>query len=308
MSVTFMPDWYTNTNYTGLYVAAARGYFRDAGVDVQFLPFPYDHRVDRAVAAGRADFGICYQEQITMVRAGEQLPLVAVAAIMQHNTTGFLALASSGIARPRDLAGKRFAAADTPTFRAVLGTIMAADGADIGTVRAMNLGVTDLLPALERGDADFAWVYAGWEGVDAPRRGLDATLIRISDWPAVPDYYTPCIVASEETVANRPETVRAFVHAAARGYGDAASDPGAAANLLIAAAPDAPADLIRASQPIVGPWYQADAPRWGMQAPERWHAYTDFLATHNLLPGHFDPTAAFTNAFVPGGAMSNEWE
>ncbi len=160
-TISFLLDWYTNTNYTGLYVARARGYFRDAGLTVTILPFPTDHRVDRVVAAGQADFGICYQEQITMVRAAEQLPIVSVAAIMQHNTTGFLALSGSRITRPRDLAGKRFAAADTATFRAVLGTIMAADGAGIATVRAMALGVTDLLPALQRGEADFAWVYAG---------------------------------------------------------------------------------------------------------------------------------------------------
>jgi len=183
-TVSLLPDWYTNTNYTGLYVARARGYFRDAGLAVTIPPFPRDYRVDRAIAAGQADFGICYQEQITMVRATEQQPIVGIAAIMQHNTTGFLALPGSGIARPRDLAGKRFAAADTPTFRTVLGAIMAADGAAIVTVRAMALGVTDLLPALRRSEADFAWVYAGWEGVEAALHGLDATLIRIGDWPS----------------------------------------------------------------------------------------------------------------------------
>jgi len=88
-TVSFLPDWYTNTNYTGLYVAQARGYFRDMGLAVTIPPFPPDHRVDRAVAAGQADFGICYQEQITMVRATERLPIVSIAAIMQHNTTGF---------------------------------------------------------------------------------------------------------------------------------------------------------------------------------------------------------------------------
>ncbi len=295
-TISFLPDWYTNTNYTGLYVARARGYFRDAGLTVTILPFPTDHRV---VAAGQADFGICYQEQITMVRAAEQLPIVNVAAIMQHNTTGFLALSASGITRPRDLAGKRFAAEDTATFRAVLGTIMAADGAGIATVRAMALGVTDLLPALQRGEADFAWVYAGWEGVEAALRGLDATLIRIGDWPVVPDYYTPCLIASEATIAARPETVRAFVSAASRGYQEATAHPAGAAELLIAADPTAPAALIRASQPVMSAWYQAEVPRWGEQTLARWQAYAAFLRAQRLLTEPFAPASAFTTAFLP---------
>ncbi len=298
-TISFLPDWYTNTNYTGIYVAQARGYFRDMGLAVTIPPFPPDHRVDRAVAAGQADFGICYQEQITMVRATERLPIVSIAAIMQHNTTGFLALPGSGIARPRDLAGKRFAAADTPTFRVVLGTIMAADGAEIATVRAMALGVTDLLPTLQRGEADFAWIYAGWEGVEAALRGLDATLIRIGDWPVVPDYYTPCLITSEATIAARPETVRAFMHAVNEGYREAAADPAEAAELLIAADPTAPAALIRASQPIVSAWYQAEAPRWGEQTLARWEAYAAFLRVQRLLTEPFAPASAFTTAFLP---------
>ncbi len=299
-TVSFTPDWFTNTNYTGLYVAAARGYFADAGLDVQFLPTPRDHRVAEAVAAGRSDFGICYQEQITIIRSADPpVPVVSIAAIMQHNTTGFLSLASSGIYRPRDLAGKRYAAIPSATFGAILGTMMRDDGADIADVQAMALGVTDLIPALQRGDCDFAWVFAGWEGVDASRRHLDTNLLRISDYPAVPDYYTPCLITSEHTIATQPETVRGFVAAASRGYADAAKDPEAAATILIAADPEAPADLIRASQPYVSPWHQADAPRWGEQSSERWEALAAFFGAHGLLPRPFDATVAFTNAFLP---------
>lgn len=298
--VRFLPDWYTNTNYTGLYVAAARGYFADAGLAVAFLPMPRDHRVAAAVAAGQVEFGICYQEQITLARAAvAPLPIVSVAAIMQHNTTGFLALASSGITRPRDLAGKRYAAVDSPQFRAVLGTIMREDGADVGSVRAMNLGVTDLIPALVRGEADFAWVFAGWEGVDAARRDLDTTLLRITDYPIVPDYYTPCIIANEATIATRPEVVRGFVAAASRGYEEAARDPEAAATILAAADPTAPADLIAASQRVVSPWYRAEAARWGEQRLDVWQRFAQFMREQRLIERPVDAAHAFTNAFLP---------
>ena len=128
---------------------------------------------------------------------------------------------------------------------------------------------------------------------------MDATLIRIGDWPVVPDYYTPCLIASEATIAARPETVRAFVSAASRGYQEATADPAGAAELLIAADPTAPAALIRASQPVVSAWYQAEAPRWGEQTLARWEAYATFLRAQHLLTEPFAPGSAFTTAFLP---------
>jgi len=115
----------------------------------------------------------------------------------------------------------------------------------------------------------------------------------------VPDYDTPCLIASEATIAARPETVRAFMHAVNKGYREATADPAEAAELLIAADPTASAALIRASQPIVSACYQAEAPRWDEQTLARWEAYAAFLRTQHLLIEPFAPASAFTTAFLP---------
>ncbi len=92
--VTFMLDWVPNTNHTGIFVAQQKGYFEEAGLAVNIVQ-PGEVYAEQAVASGAADFGISFQEQITLARA-DGVPLVSIAAIIQHNTSGFASRAELG--------------------------------------------------------------------------------------------------------------------------------------------------------------------------------------------------------------------
>lgn len=85
--VTVVLDWTPNTNHTGLYVAKEKGYFKDEGLDVDIIQ-PGEAGADQLVAAGKAQFGISAQESITEARI-QGVPIVSIAAIIQHNTSGF---------------------------------------------------------------------------------------------------------------------------------------------------------------------------------------------------------------------------
>ena len=80
-------DWTPNTNHTGLYVARDNGFFKDHGLDVEIIQ-PGEAGADTMVATGAADFGVGYQEGMTQARI-QGVPLVSIAAIIQHNTSGF---------------------------------------------------------------------------------------------------------------------------------------------------------------------------------------------------------------------------
>src|SRR4030042_2450153 len=84
--VTLMLDWVPNTNHTGIFVARDLGYFREAGLDVQIVE-PGEVYPEAAVAGGAADFGIRFQESVSLGRA-EGAPIVSIAAVVQHNTPG----------------------------------------------------------------------------------------------------------------------------------------------------------------------------------------------------------------------------
>ncbi len=190
-------DWVPNTNHTGLYVAQDRGYFGQGGLTVDILPFPESGSVEQLVGAGKVAFGISSSEPVVKARAGG-IPVVSIAAIIQHDTSGFASLKAANITRPRDFEGKRYASFGSPTERPLIAKLMAADGGDVNKVQFVETGDSDFLTLAGAGRVDFAWIFEGVEKVDGEVRGLQLNYIPLTAWQqVVPDYYTPVFITSE---------------------------------------------------------------------------------------------------------------
>ena len=291
-------DWAPNTNHTGIYVALDKGWYREAGVDLQVVTPGTDPNTLLLVATGRAHFGISFQEHMTSART-EGVPVVSVAAIIQHNTAGFASI-GKGIRTAADFAGKRFGGWGFPMERAIIQAMMARDGASVDDVQFVTLPASvDLVTMLTR-DIDFTLIYYAWQGIDAQLRGVDLDVVMMSDYfDAVPDYYTPVLVTSEALIRSNPELVRAVVEATARGYTYAAEHPDEAAEILLKYAPENDPELVRASQRWLSPRYIDDAPYFGYQSLETWQAFGDWMYANGLIREPFDAQAAFTNEFLP---------
>lgn len=295
--VILMLDWVPNTNHTGLFVAQEKGWYDEAGLQVNIIQ-PGEAGVEQAVAAGSAQFGISYQEGVTVARA-EGVPIVSVAAVIQHNTSGFASRAEAGITRPKDFEGKQYGSFGSPSERPILDLLMSCDGGNIEQVEFVDVGYADFFAITERG-VDFAWIFYGWDGINAELKGIELNIVMLSDWSdCVPDYYTPVIITNESLIAAQPDLVQAFVSATARGYEFAAGNPDEAAKILIKAVPESDPALIRASQKWLSSRYQADASQWGIQDQQVWQRYADWLAAQGVLEKTIGGQAAFSNKFLP---------
>jgi ABC-type nitrate/sulfonate/bicarbonate transport system substrate-binding protein len=296
--VTMMLDWVPNTNHTGIFVALEKGWYDEEGLKVEVVQPAEGSTPVQVVAAGKADFVISYQEEMTHARA-ENIPVVSLAAIIQHNTSGFASPKEKGITRPKDFEGKRYGAWGSPIERAMLEVLMACDGGDVDKVEFVNVGWADYFVVTER-DVDFAWIFYGWTGIEAELRGKPLNIVMLWDWAhCVPDYYTPVLATSEKEIQEKPDVVRRFMRATARGYQFAIEHPEEAAEILIKHAPESNPDLIRRSQAWLSREYQADAPRWGEQSLEVWKRYADWMYEKGVLPRNIDASKAFTNEFLP---------
>jgi ABC-type nitrate/sulfonate/bicarbonate transport system substrate-binding protein len=296
--VTFMLDWVPNTNHTGVFVAKAKGYFEEAGLDVKIIQ-PGEVYPEAAVAGGAADFGISFQESLTLARA-EKIPLVSIAALLQHNTSGFASLASLKVTGPKAFEGLTYGAFGSPFEEPTLKMLMESQGGDFNKLKIQNIGFTDPIPLLAERKIDLAWIFYGWAGIDAKQRGLELNVVMMKDYfNVIPDYYTPLIIAHESTIAKKPDVVRAFMKALSRGYDFTIQNPEAAADILLAAAPELDARLVKASQLWLKDYYKATAPRWGEQQKSVWQGYIDWMVKNKILATPISATDAFTNAFLP---------
>ena len=122
--LTVVLDWVPNTNHTGLYVAQELGYFEEEGLEVEIIQ-PSEGGSADLIAAGQGEFGISYQEQVTYARtAANPLPIKAIAAIIQHNTSGFASPVDRNIVSPKDFEGKKYGGWGSPMEVATLKGLM----------------------------------------------------------------------------------------------------------------------------------------------------------------------------------------
>mgnify|MGYP000906274989 CR=1 FL=1 len=294
--ITFVLDWTPNTNHTGVYVAKEKGYYAEEGLDVEIIQ-PSDMGADAMVASGTAQFGVSYQESVTFARA-ENVPLISIAAVIQHNTSGFGALKEKSIKSPADFEGKKYGGWGSPVEEATIKYLMEKAGADPSKVEILSVGTADFFQASSSGQIDFSWIFDGWDGVTARIRGIEIDYIDLGRTDPIFDYYTPVIVTSEDMIKNNAKMVEAFMRATIKGYKFAMENPDEAAEIFIKAVPEADPELIRESQKYLADKYQADAPYWGMQKEEVWQRYTDWLFENGFIAEKIDVEKAFTNKFV----------
>ncbi|KAB2336307.1 ABC transporter substrate-binding protein [Cytobacillus depressus] len=294
--VTVVLDWAPNTNHTGLYVAQDKGYFKDEGLDVEII-MPGEAGADQLVASGKADYGVSYQESITQARV-QGVPLVSIAAVIQHNTSGFASPAEKNITSPKDFAGKTYGGWGSPVEKSVITSLMQQDHANVEDVSFVNMGDTDFFTAVKR-DIDFAWIYYGWTGIEAELRGEKINMVYLTDYSKKLDYYTPVLATNEKKLQSNPEQVKKFLKAVSKGYKFAIDHPSEAADSLLKAAPDLDKELVKKSQEWLASRYQDDAPRWGEQKLEIWENYANWMFENQLLDKELEAKKAFTNDYLP---------
>lgn len=292
-------DWTPNTNHTGLYVAKEKGYYEKAGLDVEIVQPPEDGATP-LVAGGGAEFGIDFQDSLAANYSSENpLPVTAVAAVIQHNTSGLISLKEADIDSPAKLAGMSYATWNLPIELAIVEKVVADDGGDFNQVDLIPSTVTDVVSALQTKSVDAIWVYYGWDGIATEQSGLETNYLNFADYAAELDYYSPVIVGNDAYMENNPEITKAFLDATRQGYEAAIEDPDAAAAILVEAVPELDSDMVKASQKWLANQYKAEVEQWGYISPERWNMFYQWLNENKLVEKPIAENVGFTNDYLP---------
>ena len=297
--VTLMLNWTPNAQHAGIYAAQALGYYEDAGIDLTIVE-PADTGVEPVVAQGDADFGIAQAESLLPARAAG-VPVVSIATLLPHNDSSLMALADSGITRPRDLEGRTYGGYGGALETELVDRLVECDGGDPDQVEFVEVGNVDYLTGMQRGRFDFAWVFNGWDALAAEEvQGVAVTTLPFIDHlDCIPDWYTPLLLTSESMLQDDPELVRDFLAATARGYQVAVDDPQRAADLLLDAVPELDRGLVEASTAYHASRFIEPGRGWGHQEAQVWSDFGAFLVDAGLLDQPVDIDAAFTDDFLP---------
>jgi ABC-type nitrate/sulfonate/bicarbonate transport system substrate-binding protein len=301
--IIFCLDWTPNTNHTGVYAADALGYYREEGLDVQIVQPPENGAV-LMCASNQAQFAIDAQDTMAAsLDLDEPLNITAVATILQHNTSGILTRAEDGITSAKGLEDRIYSTWDSPIELAMLRYCVEKEGGDFSKVKLIPNNITDEPAALGAHQTDAVWIFYGWSGINAELSDVACEYWDFASLSPELDYYTPVILANNDFLQNDPETAKAFLRATAKGYLYASEHPEDAAEMLIAGdttgALEDSRELVYASQKWLSERYIADAPAWGVMAPERWNGFYRWLYENGLTVHDLSGTG-FSNEYLPG--------
>lgn len=276
-------DWTPNTNHIGLFVAEAKGFYEEAGLKIDILPYT-DTSAGTLVANHVADFGILGSIALfTQRTAGADL--VATYALVQTETGRLVFRADrEDIQSPRDLDGKIYGGFGSAWEDALIGTIIRHDGG-AGKFETVTLG-TSAYEALANGAVDFTLEVSTWEGVKAERDGPAQRAFRYADF-GVPDQHTNFLGTTGAFLAENGDTAQAFITASQRGYEHAIAHPDEAADILVSANADVllDRDFVRASlQALIdGNYLAGENGETGVIDPAKMDAMGNFLFEAGIL-------------------------
>ena len=222
LKVVLQTDWYPQPEHAGFYVAQAKGYYRDAGLDVEIRPGGNAVSVPQLVATGRVQMGIGTTDNL-MVAQSRGVPLVSLFPYFQHDPQCVMFHKGSGIKTLADLDGR---------------TVMVNPGAAYVAYLQKSLGIRlQLVPmdfSLARFLKDPTFVqqcFLTSEPWYVAQQGVEPGVLPLSSSGFDP---YRVVFANAEFVAAHPEQVRAFISASLRGWREYADGDPAEVHAILA--------------------------------------------------------------------------
>jgi len=284
-----------NIQFAPLYVAVERGYFRDAGIEVEF---DYSFETDGVALLGsnNIQFSIASGDQVLLARA-QGLPIVYVMAWYQKYPVSVISIPDQNIHVPQDLKGKKIGlpglfGASYVGLRALLYSA----GLQESDVTLDSIGFNQV-EAFTTGRDPIIVGYAANEPVVLNSKGYPLNELRVSD------YYQLAsngLITNEKTIIENPELVRNFVGAALKGIQDTMDDPAAAYEISKKYVENLDQADAATQKQILGTSIELwRAPVIGYSDPTAWENMQKVLLDMKLYAAAVDLTKAFSNEFLP---------
>jgi NitT/TauT family transport system substrate-binding protein len=284
-----------NVQFAPLYVAVERGFFKEAGIEVEF-DYSFETDALALVGADELQFAVVSGEQVLLARA-QGLPVVYVAAWYQQYPVAVVSKAEQGIERPADLKGKKIGLPGLYGANYIgLGALLFSAGLDETDVTLDSIGFTQVESlATDRDQA--VSVYAANEPVQLRAQGYELNELLVADHVQLA---SNGLITNEKTIAENRDLVQRMVAALVKALEHSIANPDEAYEL---------------SKPHVENLAQADeavqkevlarsielwkAERIGFSDLQAWENMQETLLRMGLLSEPLDLGQAFTNEFVP---------
>ena len=230
--INLVLDWYPNGIHTFIYDAIENGYYEEEGLKVN-IQFPSNSNDALSlVAANKAELGMYYMNDVISTRTNQDVPVKAIAAVIQRPMNIFLSLKDKNITEPKDLEGKTIGYAGAELNKAVTRYAIENAGGTYDDSLLMDVGF-ELMSSMTTGQVDATIGCMRYHEVpQMEKEGFELNYFTTED-AGVPSLYEFVFIANDKMIDEDPETLKAFLRASKKGYEDMKADPEAALDMLL---------------------------------------------------------------------------
>ena len=279
-------DWYPNALHAFMYVAIENGYYEEEGLKVN-IRFPANaNDAISLVAAGQADIGLYYQQDVIQARANQDVPVKSIGAVVQGPLNIVLSLEEKNITGAEDLVGKTVGYAGTELSEALIRSIMQYVGADYSDVTMIDVGF-DLMSSMTTGNVDATiGCLVNHEVPQMEEEGFSVNWFDLDEY-GLPTYYEGVFLANDDAIEHDSETLKAFLRASAKGFADMKANPEEALQILLANQNEENFPLSetveRKSVEVLLPMMETANESFLSQSDECWQENIDWMLEQGLI-------------------------
>lgn len=225
-------DWYPNAVHECFYVAIEKGYYEEEGLKLN-IQFPANTNDGLSMpAAGTADVGLYYMQDVIMAKAEENIPVKSIGALVQAPLAVVVSLTESNINTPADLAGKTLGHGGSALGEAKIKAMLDYENVDSSKVSTIDVGF-DLMSSMTTRQVDATiGCLVNHEIPEMREEGFDISYFSPTEF-GVPNYYELVFVVGEKNLNKNPEKYEKFLRATKKGFEDMKADPEEALRILL---------------------------------------------------------------------------
>lgn len=296
--VNVVLDWYPNAVHTFIYDAIEKGYYEDEGLKVN-IQFPTNtNDAISMTAAGKADLGIYYLQDVAMSRGNENIPVKAVGTIVQSPLSIILSLKDKNITSPKDLVGKKIGYGGTALSEGIISTMLENAGEKPDSAEVIDVGF-DLMSSMTTGKVDATiGCLVNHEVPQMEEEGFQLNYFFPNDY-GVPNYYELVFVTGENTLNKDKEKISKFLRASKKGFEDMKNSPDESLKILLNNQNEENFPLSESvekkSMEVLLPVMETKDAEFLHQDTKVWQDNIDWLVSKGLLKESFDASEIVEN-------------
>lgn len=278
--LTLMLDWFPNVDHLPVYVAQHRGFFADAGLEVEIISPSETSDALKLAASGKVDLAVSYEPQ-TIMAAARGLEVIVVGRLIEHPLTTLLFLKGRGISKPKDLEDKKIGYT-VPGLMDVLLKAFARLN-DIRQYEAINVGFA-IVQSLVAGKVDAVMgPFKTYETVTMSQKGYDVAYFELEQW-GIPDYDELIFVTSKQTLYKNQPVMKAFRRVMGQSIDYVRNHPETALANYLKEVPEADSKIEAGAFKLTLPYYAGSQ----HQDARRWQQFADFALQYGLIEKRVD--------------------